>query len=344
MATTGMRTSLASRPDEDQAGVSVTTGGSPPADRRDTEATTATSDAARAGGAQVAQVKVFQEGEKAQRAALLEQAEEAAARLNELIAKLGDIGAAPLAETEPRMVVLEARLVPAVECLDTVSEDLLSAATQSDSAREQLLRAEAHLSFAQLHMAATQRFQTPAEEIGAPSDTPVIPARAQLVRALTEARGFEVTASAPQARCQRQWVREALRRTACVSYVAREACEVATQTSWDPRECGAYHNLLNREERRLEEAFGNTMPDEMPDPMVEAAEVWLGDARDNVTVAQTWIAARRYEEEKRLAAPKGHPEPLDGGTPAEARHRLWAQRALQQTSYVSHMAREICDD
>jgi hypothetical protein len=260
------------------------------------------------------------------------------------MAKLADIGVAPLAETEPRVVALEARLVPAAECLDTVREDLLSAATQSNSDREQLLQAEAHLSFAQLHMAAAQRFQTPAEEMGAPSDTPVIPARAQLVRALTETRGFKVTASAPQAGCQRQWVREALRRTACVSYVALEACEVATQTSWDPRECGAYHDLLDREERRLEEAFGNIMPDELPDPMVAVAEVWLEDARDNVTMAQTWMAARRYKKEERLAAPKGPPEPPDGGTPAEATHRLWAQRALQQTSYVSHMAREICDD
>jgi hypothetical protein len=289
-------------------------------------------------------VKVFREGEEAQRAALLEQAEEAAARLKELIAKLGDMGVVPLAETEPRMVVLEARLVPAAECLNTASEDLLSAATQSDSAREQLLRAEAHLSFTQLHMAAAQKFQTPAEEVGAPSDTPVIPARAQLVRALTEARGFNATASAPQAGCQRQWVREALRRTACVSYVALEACEVATQTSWDPRECGAYHDLLSREEGRLEEAFRNMMPDELPDPMVAAAEVWLEDARDNVTMAQTWMAVRRYEEEKRLAAPKGPPEPPDGGVPAKTAHRLWAQRALQQTLYVSHMAREICDN
>jgi hypothetical protein len=62
--------------------------------------------------------------------ALLEQAEEAAARLKELISKLGDIGGEPLAETEPRMVVLEARLVPAAECLNTAGEDLLSAATQ----------------------------------------------------------------------------------------------------------------------------------------------------------------------------------------------------------------------
>jgi hypothetical protein len=45
------------------------------------------------------------------------------------------------------------------------------------------------------------------------------------------------------------------------------------------------------------------MPDELPGPVVAAAEVWLEDACDNVTMAQTWMAARRDKEEKRLAAP-----------------------------------------
>jgi hypothetical protein len=116
MAATGKGTLLTSGPDEDQAGVSG------------------------AEGAQEAHVKVCQEREEAQRAALLEQAEEAAARLKELIAKLGVVGVMPLVETEPQMVVLEARLAPAAEYLITAGEDLLSAATQSDSAREQLLR------------------------------------------------------------------------------------------------------------------------------------------------------------------------------------------------------------
>ncbi len=139
-------------------------------------------------------------------------------------------------------------------------------------------------------------------------------------------------------------MREALCRTACVSYVALEACEVATQTSWDPQECGTYRDLLNREERRLNEAFGNMMPEELPGPIVAAAEVWLEDARDNVSMAHTWMAARRDKEEKRVAATKGPPEPPDGGTPAEATRQPWARRALQQTSCVSHMAQEICDD
>jgi hypothetical protein len=86
------------------------------------------------------------------------------------------------------------------------------------------------------------------------------------------------------------------------------------------------------------------MPEELPGPMVAAAKVWMEDARDNVSTAHTWMAARRDKEGKRLAAPKGPPEPPDGGTPVETARRLWAQRALQQTSYVSHMAQEICDD
>ncbi len=128
-----------------------------------------------------------------------------------------------------------------------------------------MLRAEAHLGFAQLHMAAAQRLQTPAGEMGAPSDAPFVPAGAQLMEALMEARSFEATASAPQA----SWTREALRRTACVSYVALEAYEMAR----DPRECGTYHDLLDREERRLDEAFGSMMPDELPGAVVAVAEV-----------------------------------------------------------------------
>ncbi len=166
----------------------------------------------------------------------MEQAEEAAARLKELMNKLGSIGVAPLVETEPRRVALDARLGPAAECLNTSCEDLQAAATQSDPARVQLLRAEAHLSFAQLHMTAAQRLQTPAGEVGTRSGMPLIPAGAQLLRALTEAQRFEAEVSALQA----SWVQAALRRTACVSYVAVEACEVAVQISWKSQEYSVY--------------------------------------------------------------------------------------------------------
>jgi hypothetical protein len=199
MVTAGTRTPLAKEPKEDQAGVGATVGGSLPKDRRDMGATTATSDTARAGGAQAAQEGAFQQRGEAQRAALMEQAEEAAAKLKGLMAKLAGTRVSPLADTEPRVVALAARLVPAAECLETVRENLVSTTAQPGSAREQMMRAEAHLSFARLHMAAAQRFQTPAEEMVAPSNAPSIPAGAQLVRALTEARGFEGAASAPQA-------------------------------------------------------------------------------------------------------------------------------------------------
>ncbi len=52
------------------------------------------------------------------------------------------------------------------------------------------------------------------------------------------------------------------------------------------------------------------MPDELLGPVVAAAEVWLEDACDNITVAQACMMARRDQEEKRLAAPEGHPEHL----------------------------------
>jgi hypothetical protein len=340
MATTGIRTPSAKEPREDQAGVSATVGGSQPADGRDTGATTATTDTAGAGGAQVARGGAFQQRGKTQRAALLEQAEEAAAKLKGLMAELAGTWVSPLAETEPRVVALAARLVPAAECLETVRESLASTAAQPESAREQMLQAEAHLGFAQLHMAAAQKFQTPADEKVAPSDAPSIPAGAQLVRALTEARGFEAAASAPQA----SWTREALRRTACVSYVALEACEVAVRTSWNPRECSTYHDLLDREEQRLDETFGGMSPDELPGAVVAVAEVWLDDAYDNITLAQACLAGRSQHEEEQIAALGEHPEPPNGETSAEKARRLWILRAFQQTSCVSHMAQEIGDD
>jgi hypothetical protein len=237
-------------------------------------------------------------------------------------------------------MALAARLVPAAECLGTAKENLMFPNGQPGSTREQMLQAEAHLSFAWLHMAAAQRLQAPAEETRAPSNAPSIPAGAQLERALTEARGFEATISTSQA----EWTREALRRTACVSYVASEACEVAVQASWNPQDYSTYHDLLAREERRLDETFGNMMPDELPGPVAAAAEVWLDDAYDNITLAQTCIMTRREQEDELLAVPEGHPEPPEGGTSAEKAQRLWILRALRQTSYVSHMSREVCDD
>ncbi len=102
-------------------------------------------------------------------------------------------------------------------------------------------------------------------------------------------------------------------------------------------------SLLHREEQRLDEAFGGMMPDELPGAVAAVAEVWLDDAYDNITLAQTCLAARKQQEEKRAAALGKHPEPPDGEVSAEKARSLWIQRALRQTSYVSHMAKEMDD-
>jgi hypothetical protein len=119
---------------------------------------------------------------------------------------------------------------------------------------------------------------------------------------------------------------------------------MAMQTSWNPRKSDTYHDLLDREERRLDEAFGSMMPDELPGAVVAVAEVWLDDACDNFTMAQVYLAMRWQLEEERVVALEEHPEPPDGETSAEKARRLWIPRAFQRTSYVSHMAQEICDD
>ncbi len=96
MATTGIRTPSAKEPKEDQAGVSATVGGSLPADGRDMGATTAANETAGAGGAQAAREGALQQRGKTQRAALLEQAEEAAAKLADLMGRLTETETSPL--------------------------------------------------------------------------------------------------------------------------------------------------------------------------------------------------------------------------------------------------------
>ncbi len=96
MATSGPGLPSAKEPKEDQAGVSVAVGGSLPTDGRDMGATTAASDTVRAGEAQAAREGAHQERSKIQRAALLEQAEAAAAKLAELMGKLTEAETSPL--------------------------------------------------------------------------------------------------------------------------------------------------------------------------------------------------------------------------------------------------------
>jgi hypothetical protein len=92
MAATGKGTLLAREPDENQARASRAVGGSMPADGRDMGATTATSGTARAGGAWDAQEEARPGQTRAQRATLLKQAKEEAAKLAELMIELSESG------------------------------------------------------------------------------------------------------------------------------------------------------------------------------------------------------------------------------------------------------------
>jgi hypothetical protein len=78
-------------------------------------AAASTGDAANAGEAQVAQEGASQERDRTQRAALLEQAEEAAARLTELTAKLAGTGVSPQADKTGREEQLMATILQMVE-------------------------------------------------------------------------------------------------------------------------------------------------------------------------------------------------------------------------------------
>jgi hypothetical protein len=136
----------------------------------------------------------------------------------------------------------------------------------------------------------------------------------------------------------------ALRRTACVSYVALEACDVAVQVSRKPQEHDVYHDLLDREEQKLDEAFAAMKPGELPGGVVAAAEVWLDNAYDNITLAQACLAVRSRRERKRVEVWEVHPEPPDGETSAERARRLWMPRAFLQTTFTSRVAQGACSD
>jgi hypothetical protein len=137
--------------------------------------------------AREAQEESHQEQEEAQWAALLKEAGQAAAKLTVLMGRLAGTWQTSLTDTEARVMAQAARLVPAAECMGTTKENLAFPSGQPGSTREQMWRAKAHLSFAWLHMAAAQRLQTPAKEMGAPPKAQLIPAGAQLEKALTEA-------------------------------------------------------------------------------------------------------------------------------------------------------------
>jgi hypothetical protein len=93
MATTGTGTPSTNEPKEGQAGADMAAGGSLPRDGRGMGATAGMGSTARVEGAQEAQGESHQERGMAQRAILLRQAEEAAARLTELMGELAEAGA-----------------------------------------------------------------------------------------------------------------------------------------------------------------------------------------------------------------------------------------------------------
>jgi hypothetical protein len=108
----------ANEPSEDQAGVGATAGGGLPADGKDMGATAGMGGTARAEGAQEAREEAHQGRGKTQRAVLLEQAEEAAAKLRELMGKLAETGASSL----PDETVREDRLKAAAAILQMAGD------------------------------------------------------------------------------------------------------------------------------------------------------------------------------------------------------------------------------
>jgi hypothetical protein len=113
MATTRNGTQSTNGPNEDQAGVSVTAGGSLPAGGQDMEAAAGAGGAAGAEGEREAQEESHHERSMAQRAILLRQAKEAAARLAELMGELAEAGAS----SPPDETGLEDRLKAAAAVL-----------------------------------------------------------------------------------------------------------------------------------------------------------------------------------------------------------------------------------
>jgi hypothetical protein len=87
-------------------------------------AAASTGDAAKAGEAQVAQERASQELDRTQRAALLEQAEEVAARLKELMAKLAGTGVSPLAYKTGQEDQLMAAILQMVEPANQPAPDI----------------------------------------------------------------------------------------------------------------------------------------------------------------------------------------------------------------------------
>jgi hypothetical protein len=102
MATTGTGTPLANEPNKHRTEAGANTGSGLPPEGQDTGATAGTIGTARAEGAREARKEAHLEQGKAQRIALLRRAEEAAAKLAELMGKLAETGASSLPDKTGR--------------------------------------------------------------------------------------------------------------------------------------------------------------------------------------------------------------------------------------------------
>ncbi|MFN9909990.1 MAG: hypothetical protein ACK56F_28390, partial [bacterium] len=118
MASAGGGTSPTIESSENRTEADAKAGGSLPVVGQDMGATADAGGRNKTEEAQVAREGALQQQGEAHRAALMERVDEAAAKLKELMAELAGTWVLPLAETEPRVVALAARLVPAAECLE----------------------------------------------------------------------------------------------------------------------------------------------------------------------------------------------------------------------------------
>jgi hypothetical protein len=63
------------------------------------------------------------------------------------------------------------------------------------------------------------------------------------------------------------------------------------QAGWSPQVCNTYQGLLNQEEERLDAAFVDMIPNELPSEVVKATITWLADAYNNIQLAEDHLAA-----------------------------------------------------
>ena len=81
-----------------------------------------------------------------------------------------------------------------------------------------------------------------------------------------------------------------------------------------------------------------------PSSLPEGRYAYRQETRRRVVRATLRAEAEAARVQSQAAKASGAAGGPDRGAPVEEAHQLWAQRALQQASYVSHMAQEVCND